>query len=349
MGRRWVWAGVVFLGVALALGVSDRDRSKTLTIGLTPWSSTTPSAYVAKVLLEERGYQVSFLEADVGVIFAGLARGDVDLFTDAWLPTLHKSYMERYGDRVEVVGTVYRQADLGWVVPGYVPVNSLAELAGQEAAFDLDGDGRGEIVGIDPGAGMMAVSREVLATYGLDGYELVEGSEFAMLTELSRALKREGWICVLAWSPHWIFAAYDLKYLEDPKGLWQKDDVRVLTRRGLAEEAPQAVALLRDFQISIDDMNRMILAIEVEDQDPEEVARAWVEAHRPEVDRWGRRWAKPPEGSLARPLRPARGPGVPPFRGLWTVWPSSGRAGRGGWPGGRWPALPRSRDPPPPG
>src|SRR5690606_26392031 len=118
---------------------------------------------------------------------------------------------------------------------GVLPVNSLAGMAGQKAAFEIDGDGRGKIDGIDPGAGMMAVSREVLATYGLDGYELVEGSEFAMLTELSRALKREGWICVLAWSPHWIFAAYDLKYLEDPKGLWQKDDVRVLTRRGLAE------------------------------------------------------------------------------------------------------------------
>lgn len=288
MRRGWLWAVLVLLAVGIYLGVSGGGEVGQLTIGLTPWSSTTPSAYVAKLVLEDRGYQVSFQEADPGVIFAGLARGDVDLFTDAWLPILHGTYMDRYGEQVEVVGTVYSEADLGWVVPAYVPIDSVEELAGREAEFDIDGDGRGEIVGIDPGAGMMEVSPQVLEAYGLDGYDLVEGSEFAMLTELGRAIESEQWICVLGWSPHWIFAEYDLKYLEEPKGIWEQDDVRILTRQGLAEDAPDAVALLRDLQISIDDMNQMILAIEVEDQDPETVAREWIEAHRLEVDQWGR-------------------------------------------------------------
>lgn len=288
MRRGWVWAGLILVAVAIYLGARGGGEAGQLTIGLTPWSSTTPSAYVAKLVLEERGYQVRFLEADPGVVFAGLARGDVDLFTDAWLPVLHGNYMDRYGERVELVGTVYSEADLGWVVPAYVPIDSVAELAGRESEFDIDGDGRGEIVGIDPGAGMMEVSPRILEAYGLDGYDLVEGSEFAMVTELGRAIASERWICVLGWSPHWIFAEYDLKYLEEPRGFWQKDDVRIVTRQALAEDAPDAVAVLRDLKISIADMNEMIRAIEMEDQDPERVAREWIEAHRVQVDQWGR-------------------------------------------------------------
>lgn len=288
--RRWLWIVLVAAAVAAVYyAQGGPGEAQELTVGLTPWSSTVPSAQIAKLLLEERGYRVRFEEADVGVVFAGLARGDVDIFTDAWLPTLHASYMERYGDQVETIGTVYRDAPLGWVVPDYVPINSVAELADHVEEFDIDHDGKGEIVGIDPGAGMMQVSPRILEAYDLTGsFELVEGSEFAMLTELSRAIADERWICVLGWSPHWMFAEYDLKYLEEPRGFWKGDDARILVRRGLAQDAPEAVALLREMQISISEMEQMILENEVRDQDPEETARRWIEAHREEVNRWGR-------------------------------------------------------------
>src|SRR3712207_8253518 len=49
--------------------------------------------------------------------------------------------------------------------------------------------------------------------------KLVEGSTPAMLAELEKAYKEREPIVFLRWSPHWMNAEYDLRYLKDPKDL----------------------------------------------------------------------------------------------------------------------------------
>jgi glycine betaine/proline transport system substrate-binding protein len=79
----------------------------------------------------------------------------------------------------------------------------------------------GRIIGIDPGAGIMAASEKALIEYELD-YELVEGSDATMVATLKQAIDNNKWVVVTGWAPHWKFATWDLKFLDDPKGFTEK-------------------------------------------------------------------------------------------------------------------------------
>lgn len=252
-------------------GCGGAAKKETITIALTPWSSTIPSTNIAKILIEENlGYEVRVQKADVGPTFSGLASGDLDVFLDSWLPDMHRDYMKKYGKNIDDLGTIYTEGLLGWVAPTYVEPDSIAELNNYKAKFDSDGDGKGEIVGIEAGAGMMRTSQKIINAYGLD-FELIESSEWAMMAEADKAIKDRRWIIFLGWKPHWMFAKYDLKFLEDPKGFWKSSEVHKLVTKGLDQRAPDVVEFLKKFTISVDDMDRMIYEIEIEKKDPADV------------------------------------------------------------------------------
>src|SRR5690606_33911632 len=127
-------------------------------------------------------------EMDVGIAFQAVAAGDVDLLVDAWMPHLHANYFEAHGDRLDVLGVpLYSGTELGWAVPAYVPVDSVAQLNDFVEEFG------GRVIGIDHGAAMMRISQQIIDAYGLR-YELVEGSEFVMLAAVSDAIRAGEWI-----------------------------------------------------------------------------------------------------------------------------------------------------------
>ncbi|MGI6128944.1 MAG: glycine betaine ABC transporter substrate-binding protein [bacterium] len=289
-GLVWLMVFVLVLGLTgcglFGGGNPQRKPGKpSITIGVTPWTTTTPPSNIVKNILEgDLGYKVNLQQGDVGVVYNGLASGSIDVFLDAWLPHMHQDYMERFGDKIEDVGTSYEEGVLGWVVPSYVPVNSIAELNQYKDKFDRDGNGSGDVIGIDAGAGMNRTSDQIINDYGLD-YELIEGSEFAMLTTLQKAYANQDWILFLGWRPHWMFAQYDLKFLDDPKGIWQGDQVHTLVRKGLEDQAPEAVRFLRNWKLPVEDLEQMIYEMQVNERPVEEIAKEWIENNREGIDK----------------------------------------------------------------
>lgn len=67
-------------------------------------------SHLAKVVLEEKGYEVELLNADVAPVFASVSRKKADVFMDAWLPVTMKDYIDQYGDQIEFIGEVYDSA-----------------------------------------------------------------------------------------------------------------------------------------------------------------------------------------------------------------------------------------------
>ncbi|MFV9509922.1 glycine betaine ABC transporter substrate-binding protein [Tepidibacillus sp. LV47] len=252
--------------------------SKTITFGVTPWTSTIPPTYVAKAIIEDMGYKVKLQNADAGVVYAGLAKGDINVFMDAWLPDMHRNYMEKYGDKIDDVAISYKEGELGWVVPSYVKdINSIEDLMGKEKLFE------NKLFGIEEGAGMTMTSREMIKGYGLD-LEYVASSESGMLAQVKKYISQKKPILFLGWRPHSMFAKWDLKVLKDPKEYFKTSEVHVLTNKGLDKQAPDVYQFLKNWNISVEDIEKMILEIE-NGKDASEVAMKWIEENKDKVNK----------------------------------------------------------------
>ncbi|MBF4500760.1 glycine/betaine ABC transporter [Savagea sp. SN6] len=142
------------------------------------------------------------------------------------------------------------------------------------------------ITGIEPGAGVFKAAENAVDEYELEGWNVQASSSGAMATALGEAVKNEEPIIVTGWTPHWKFAKYDLKYLEDPKGVFgDVETINTMTRKGFKDDNPNAYKLLEQFEWTTDDMEAVMAEIE-EGTSPAEAATNWVEANEEKVATW---------------------------------------------------------------
>jgi len=271
--------GLVVCGCTTTEDTGGVAQEKEITIGYVTWDSEIASTNVLKQAFEQAGYDVELVAVDVGPLYQALAKGDVDCMVSAWLPGTHKTYMDTYGDDFVMVGKNLEGAKIGLVVPEYVTIDSIEDLNAEKEKFD------GKIIGIEPGAGIMRLTEDAIEAYGLD-YTLISSSSAGMAAELRSAINDGDWIVVTGWTPHWKFARWDLKYLEDPKGVYGGDEyIATLARTGLETDKPEAYTILTRFYWTPEDMEFVMLAIE-EGKAPEVAAKEWVDANQDVVDAW---------------------------------------------------------------
>lgn len=275
---------VSLLAFGLAACGSDETNGEskgTLKVAMPPWVNSPPQAYLAKFIIEDHyGWDVDITEADIGLAYASTFEGTTDFFVDGWLPDSHKSYVEEYADGIQVLDPFTEVPPSGLAVPTYVDIDSIEELNSVKDKFD------GKIVGIEPGAGIMEATKMIIDEYGLD-FELQEGSDFAMTAALGDAIDNNEWIVIPAWTPHWIFSKFDLKFIDDPKELYGTATIIVpIVHKGLEEKAPEVVQFLNDWKVDEAVWNELIMATAIDEQDPEIAVRAWMDENPDIVDSW---------------------------------------------------------------
>ncbi|WP_426750394.1 glycine betaine ABC transporter substrate-binding protein [Myxococcus sp. Y35] len=245
------------------------------------WAEGVAMTHLVQAVLEDRmGYQVQTTMADVAPVFASLANGDADAFLDGWLPVTHKSYMERFQGKVVDLGTNYEGARIGLVVPADLDITSIEQLNGKKQALNET------IVGIDSGAGIMTTTEKAIKEYGLE-LKLVPSSGPAMTAELKDAVAKKRPVVVTGWKPHWKFARWDLKFLEDPKGVYgAAESIHTLTRVGLEKDLPDVAALLRNFKLDDQQLGSLMGAVSDAEDAPEKAVREWMKQNQALVDGW---------------------------------------------------------------
>ncbi len=246
------------------------------------WACATAKTYlVAGILEQEMDYEVELTMAELGMIFTDLASGDQDVNVAGWLPATHESYMEEHGDNLDNLGTIYENARIGLVVPEYVDIDSIEEMGDHYDKFD------GQIVGIDSGAGIMRNTNDAIEQYdSLSDFDLLASSEASMVTELRGAVQDEEWIAVTGWTPHWKFAEWDLKFLEDPELIYgEAERIDVITRSGFKEDVPEAAEFLEDFYITDEQLGELMRMIDESGEQMESVLE-WMEDNQDVVDEW---------------------------------------------------------------
>ncbi len=252
----------------------------TVRIGMVNWAECVAASNLWKVILEDQGYEVELTQLDAAPLYVGLDKGDLDVFLDSWLPITHETYWNEYKDNLDDYGVWYEaDAKIGIVVPQYVTIDSIEELAANKDQFN------GKIIGIDPGAGIMKASNAANETYGL-GFEIVQGSEAAMMAAMEKAYDNQEWIAITGWSPHWMFAQYDLKYLADPEMSYgEAEQIHMLANKEFTAASPEVAEMLKKFSMS-DAQIGSLEALIVDGMDPLEAAKKWKSENEDVVSNW---------------------------------------------------------------
>jgi glycine betaine/proline transport system substrate-binding protein len=242
-----------------------------VTLGYVEWSSSVASTNLVKAVLQEKmGYNCKLRPMAADEIWQAVANGEIDAMLSAWLPVSQSHYYKQYIDQVVNLGPNLKGVQIGLVVPEvtisrkvaatgkrnqpYVTVDSIPELKDHAAKFNH------KIIGIDPESGIMKKTKEAMQVYGLDNFRLDSGSEVSMLAEFTDAIRKHKWIVVTGWVPHWKFARWPLKFLEDPKNVFGgKQHINTIVRQGLKQDMPEAYALLDNFKWTAEQMSQLLL------------------------------------------------------------------------------------------
>ncbi len=273
---------VISVMVFMAASISPASSKKgEIELVYVEWATEVASTNVVKAVLEDAGYEVEITPVSAAAMWQAVATGDADGMVAAWLDTTHGHYLEAVKDKVEDLGPNLEGTRIGLVVPTYVTIDSIEDLNANARKFDE------EIIGIDPGAGLMSKTEKVMEEYKLKDLELVEGSDATMIATLAGAVRDKKWIVVTGWTPHWMFSRWDLKYLDDPKKIYGGSErVDTIVRKGLKKDMPEAYRILDNFHWTVADCEELMGWDQEPGADPAKNARKWIEKHPDKVKAW---------------------------------------------------------------
>lgn len=251
---------------------SKQEKKEVVTLSYVNWDTEIASTHVVGELLKDKGYDVRLIPLDNGVMWESIATGEADAMVSAWLPTTHFSYYQKHKTQIEDLGANLEGARIGLVVPAYMAANSIA---------DLKHEANQVITGIEPGAGVVLSAQKAKKLYpNLKNWEIQCSSTGAMTVSLKKAIENKKDIVITSWSPHWMFQDFDLKYLEDPKGVMgEGENIHTIVRKGLQQEKPEVYQILKNFHWTTQDIEEVMLDIK-NGMEVEKAARKWVDTHK---------------------------------------------------------------------
>jgi glycine betaine/proline transport system substrate-binding protein len=308
-----------------------------IVIGEQNWTGAIAIQHILGEVIKTRlDGDVSYLAGDVPVLFAAAAKGDgsVDVLTDIWLPNQSAAWAKYVtgGTRSLVPNKQPYLGVQGFYIPGYIQdkynVRSVYDLKKPEVAklFEPLGGGKAQLL-VGPAGWESTYIGEIKSKdYGFsDKFESVSTEASVTYAKLSAAYKANRGVVFYAYTPDWIFSAFDLRRLDEPvfdgyaqdnkkgdelykaDGCWKfisptvdadwlnksqitcaypDAKVYVLASTALQKRAPRIASFLENVAIDPQSLNELILKIEKEKQPADVAAKAWVDANPAIVDKW---------------------------------------------------------------
>jgi len=247
------------------------------TIGV--FEDTLLIALISQRLLEEQGFKVELTRfAEQGILYAAISKGDVDI-VDTNINYVTHELWRKYKNRLEKISVVSHGLYQTLIVPSYMPINSIEEL--NSIADQVDG----KIIGIETGTGLYKDTEKAIKAYNLN-YQLVAGSTPAMIAQLKSALERKAPIVTMLWDPSWMMHEFDVKFLEDPKGIYAPvQSHHWVGKKGFFANNPKAREVLASIYIPIEDI-RMMGALINQGSSHEEAIDTWWQQNQDLIKRW---------------------------------------------------------------
>jgi glycine betaine/proline transport system substrate-binding protein len=288
-------SGLIALSLILsltsgALAAADPSQCRTVRIGDGGWTDNIAQNGLAMVVLKALGYEPTTTLLSYAVVLESLKNKQIDVFLDHWSPSVD-SMVEPYlkENAFEKLNTNLTGAKYTLAVPAYVweaGLRDFKDIAHHKDKLD------GKIYGIESGSDANIIVQKMIDAdaFGLKGFELVESSEQAMLSQVARAEKNKEWIVFVGWAPHPMNVKHDMRYLSGGDDHFGPDyggaTVYTTVRAGLSAECPNLYRFFQQLAFTIEMENELMTAILDQGQDGETAARAWLKQHPEVLGKW---------------------------------------------------------------
>jgi glycine betaine/proline transport system substrate-binding protein len=275
-------------------GGASSTSGGTLTLGNIGWTENVAVSNLTKVVLEEDfDYQeVELKTLDVGLLFEGVAGGELDAFQDVWMPNQEQLLSEVDNDVEHLEPWYEGETTFGLAVPSY--------MKGVTSIADLNQSGAERIIGIKPGAVISTkIEQNVIPEYNLK-LEHEPSSTAAMLAEVDGLYKDKEPFVFPPWCPHpmcgevsgWqgeesareLPGMYDFRYLEDPKNaqgnLDQPAKISAIVNEDLPDDDPVAYAFIENLRLNEDELISLENEIAAADDNAPKGVQAWLKENQ---------------------------------------------------------------------
>lgn len=293
-------ASIVGSNTALAAVPESEDAIKVV---LNDWTGQHVSTKIAGELLKKMGYNIEYVSAGALPQHAGLQQGNLHVQTEVWTNNIGDIYPKAVeAGEIIVLGQLGLEPKEGWIYPPYMEekcpglpsYEALYECAQAFAAAETFPKGRLITYPADWGTR----SRDIVASIDLPFDAVPGGSEGAMVAELKSAYAAKEPIIMMFWQPHWMFADFDLNWVEWPGSDvecveetqtkdkacgFQQASVDKVVWSGFEAKWPAAFKMLTSYTLNNSDENNAILEVDNKGRDIDEVVAEWLANNE---DRW---------------------------------------------------------------
>jgi len=271
--------------------------------------------------LEKLGYKVEPMkDLEPATEHLAIANGDATFMAHHW-SLLHADFYKNSGGDAKLwrKGVYSEGAVQGYLIDRKTAeqygITNIAQLKDPAIAklFDIDGDGKADLTGCNPGWGCELAIENHLTAYQLrDTVSHRQGSYAALMADTIARFKQDKPVLYYTWTPYWVSAVLrpgkDVVWLQVPFSSSQGDngnvdtqlpngrnygfqanDERIVANRAFVEKNPAAAKLFEVMKLPIGDINAQNLRMSQganSQQDVERHADGWIRAHRQLFDGW---------------------------------------------------------------
>ena len=280
--RKLTAATALMTGLCLSAGtaMADGESCKAVRLANLGWTDIILTDATVELILDTLGYEAESTILGLGVTYAALQEGNMDVFQGNWRPVQDENFKDYFENKwVDVLGMNLEGAKFTLAVPSYIAGKGIRSFSDVAANPDLFGR---RIYGIEPGSNDYLLDMIAKGLYGFDdGWEVVETSESGMLAQVERAISREEPVVFLGWEPHPMNINYEITYLEGGDEVFGADfggaTVYTLSRPGYATDCPNVARFLSQVRYTLGYENYGMRRILSDGLEPVEAARAQLQ------------------------------------------------------------------------
>lgn len=281
-----LWAACFLLAFLLSCSSPAPEQPRVI-LGQIDVSIYDACSGVIEEVLQRLDCSVELRKGPHETIFPALGRGEIDLLVAALLPEIHGHYWEQYQSQALRLGKLFDGIRLIWAVPSFVSgVDSVEALTLPEVARRME-----KVIWTSgAGSGLTRRSRQMMSEYGLleAGYRLEAVSQQEYLEQIRRIFQEGSWSVIPGAQPRFLSRAYDLRVLEEPRGLLgESNEAYLVAHREVSRRLPQSVLeVLQRVSLGREAVEEIDYWLVVEGMERRDAARRWMAAHPERVESW---------------------------------------------------------------